>query len=140
MARCELKVWGYIGPGGEKCGGIWPFFAHIPPQFELLPIYPRKIRVIDRRKRRQELVILIFRGPCALNDPCAPNGPGNQTDSGFQTTRASEQNWHQPTPSIISGRLNHGRGFGKGADRLIISLGIKGHMKRKIPYAQVGPT
>lgn len=119
-------------------------FGHFSPiyprSFFLDPIYPRKILGIDRRKRRQELVILIFPGLCALNEPCAPNGPGNQTDSGFQTTRASEQNWHPPTPSIISGRLKHGRGFGKGPDRLIISLGIKGHMKRKIPYAQVGPT
>ena len=35
MARCELKVWGYIGPGGKKCGGIWSIFGHFSP------IYPR---------------------------------------------------------------------------------------------------
>ena len=59
-----------------------PFFAHIPPQFFLDPIYLRKIRGIDRRKRRQELVFLIFRGPCAPNEPCPPNGPGSQTTPG----------------------------------------------------------
>ena len=124
MAWCELKVW-----------GVWSIFGHFSP------IYPRKIRGIGRRKRRQELVILIFRGLCAPNEPCAPNGSGSQTDSGFQTAPGPPNSpAHESTPSFISSRLNHGRGFGKGTDRLIISLGIKGHMKRKIPNAQVGPT
>lgn len=133
MDRCELKVWGYIGPGGEKCGGIWSIFGYFSP------IYPRSLNWPPYTPAKFEesadvsvagnLVILIFCGPCAPNGLWIPNDPGPPNSPA-----------HEPTPSIISGRLNHGRGFGKGADRLIISLGIKGHMKRKIPNAQVGPT
>ena len=84
MDRCELKVWGYIGPGGEKCGGIWSIFGYFSPIYPRSlnwpPYTPAKFAESADVSVAGNLVILIFCGPCA------PNGPGVQTDSGFQTT------------------------------------------------------